>query len=157
VAAEGIADRRVRASSALPGLFPPVKLGADWLVDDRITRSRMAGDPPEVMVAPQLGHVRLLDFHRAEEAIDEGYACVRPLLGAVDAFRTYAIVPTGRGQGLFTEVAAWFDSSATDAFDFEGICQATGLDPDFIRKGLRSWYGTQPPRLRSKPWHEMPR
>ena len=65
---------------------------------------------------------------------------------AVDDFRTYAIVPTGRGRGLFMEVVAWFDSSATDAFDFEGICQATGLDPDFIRKGLRSWYGTQRPR-----------
>ena len=45
-------------------------------MQDRITRSRMAGDPPDVMVAPQLGHIRLLDFHRAEEAIDEGYACV---------------------------------------------------------------------------------
>ena len=58
---------------------------------------------------------------------------------AVDDFRTYAIVPTGRGRGLFMEVVAWFDSSATDVFDFEGICQATGLDPDFIRKGLRKY------------------
>ncbi|HVO24290.1 MAG TPA: hypothetical protein VMW56_11735 [Candidatus Margulisiibacteriota bacterium] len=59
---------------------------------------------------------------------------------AVDDFRTYAIVPTGRGQGLFMEVVAWFESSAPDAFDFEGICQATGLDPDCIRKCLRNWY-----------------
>ena len=66
---------------------------------------------------------------------------------AVGDFRTYAHVPTGRGRWLFREVAAWFDSSATCPFDFEGICQATGLDPDFIRKGLRSKYGTQRPRL----------
>ena len=57
---------------------------------------------------------------------------------AADDLRTYANVPTGRGRRLFREVAAWFDSSETEPFDFEGICQATGLDPDFVRKCLRS-------------------
>jgi hypothetical protein len=57
---------------------------------------------------------------------------------AVEDIRTYANVPTGRGRWLFREVAAWFDSSETGPFDFEGICQATGLDPDFIRRGVRS-------------------
>jgi NTE family protein len=38
----------------------------------RITRSRMAGEPPEIAVAPRLAHLGLLDFHRAEEAIAEG-------------------------------------------------------------------------------------
>jgi hypothetical protein len=56
---------------------------------------------------------------------------------AVDDFRTYANVPTGRGRWLFMEVTAWFDSPATGPFDFEGICQATGLDPDFVKRGLR--------------------
>lgn len=60
---------------------------------------------------------------------------------AVDDLRTYANVPTGRGRWLLMEVAAWFDSSETGPFDFEGICQATGLDPDFIRKGLRGGHG----------------
>jgi hypothetical protein len=66
---------------------------------------------------------------------------------AVDDFRTYATVPTGRGRWLFMEVDAWFHSSASGPFDFEGICQASGLDPDFIREGLRNWYGLQ----RTKP------
>lgn len=35
---------------------------------------------------------------------------------AVNDFRTYAIVPTGRGRGLFMEVAAWFHSSTTGPF-----------------------------------------
>ncbi|MCG8544719.1 MAG: patatin-like phospholipase family protein [Alphaproteobacteria bacterium] len=39
---------------------------------DRITRSRLAGDPPDVSIAPRLGHLSLLDFHRADEAIEEG-------------------------------------------------------------------------------------
>ncbi|MBS0468358.1 MAG: patatin-like phospholipase family protein [Proteobacteria bacterium] len=38
----------------------------------RIARSRMAGDPPEVVIAPRLGHLGQLDFHRAKEAIEEG-------------------------------------------------------------------------------------
>jgi len=38
----------------------------------RIARSRMAGDPPDVVVAPRLAHLDLLDFHRAAEAIREG-------------------------------------------------------------------------------------
>ena len=32
----------------------------------RIARSRMAGEPPDVVVAPRLAHLRLLDFHRAK-------------------------------------------------------------------------------------------
>ena len=39
----------------------------------RITRSRMAGEPPEAVVAPRLAHLGLLDFHRAREAIDAGH------------------------------------------------------------------------------------
>jgi NTE family protein len=43
---------------------------------DRITRSRLAGDPPDVMVAPRIGHIGLFDFHRADEAIEEGRKAV---------------------------------------------------------------------------------
>ena len=38
----------------------------------RIIRSRMAGDPPEVVVAPSLANLGLLDFHRSGDAIAEG-------------------------------------------------------------------------------------
>jgi NTE family protein len=38
----------------------------------RITRSRMAGDPPDLLVTPRLHDFALLDFDRAAEAIEEG-------------------------------------------------------------------------------------
>ena len=38
----------------------------------RIAHSRMAGEPPNLLVTPRLAHLRLLDFHRAKEAIEEG-------------------------------------------------------------------------------------
>ena len=46
----------------------------------RITRSRMAGEPPDVVVAPRLARLGLLDFHRAKEAIDEGGRAVEAVL-----------------------------------------------------------------------------
>jgi NTE family protein len=49
----------------------------------RITRSRMAGDPPDVVVAPRLAHLGLLDFHRAGEAIDEGRRAAQAVLPAL--------------------------------------------------------------------------
>jgi NTE family protein len=42
----------------------------------RITRGRMAGDPPELLVTPRLGDFGLLDFDRAQEAIAEGERAV---------------------------------------------------------------------------------
>jgi NTE family protein len=46
------------------------------IVQDRITRSRLAGEPPHVMLMPRLAHVGLFEFQRAQEAIIEGAACV---------------------------------------------------------------------------------
>jgi len=46
----------------------------------RITRSRMAGDPPDVLVTPQLADHGLLDFDRADEAIEEGRRAVAQAL-----------------------------------------------------------------------------
>jgi NTE family protein len=78
-----LSSQLLRPRQKGPGFFE-VLAGTIYIMQDRITRSRMAGDPPEVLVAPQLGHIRLLDFHRAEDTIDEGYACVKPLLGVIE-------------------------------------------------------------------------
>lgn len=49
----------------------------------RICRSRMAGDPPEVIVAPRLAQLGLLDFHRAAEAIEAGERAAENALPAL--------------------------------------------------------------------------
>jgi NTE family protein len=38
----------------------------------RITRSRLAGEPADILIAPRLAHLALLDFHLAKDAIEEG-------------------------------------------------------------------------------------
>ncbi len=58
-----------------PGMFASITSSIN-IVQDRITRSRMAGDPAEVVISPRLAHIGLLEFHRAAEAIEEGEACV---------------------------------------------------------------------------------
>lgn len=64
---------------AAPGIFE-VMAGALNIMQDRITRSRMAGDPPDVVVAPRLDQLALIDFDRAGEAIAEGRAAMRRAL-----------------------------------------------------------------------------
>jgi NTE family protein len=36
----------------------------------------LAGDPPDVTIAPRVGHIGLLDFDCAEELIEQGEAAV---------------------------------------------------------------------------------
>ena len=54
-----------------PGLFD-VMAGSINIMQDRITRSRMAGDPPDVVIAPQLAELGLMEFDQAAVAIQEG-------------------------------------------------------------------------------------
>ena len=58
-----------------PGLFDAIA-GSINITQDRITRSRLAGDPPDILLAPKLSKIGLLEFHRADEAIKEGEKCV---------------------------------------------------------------------------------
>ncbi len=59
-----------------PGLLDVLSATIN-VMQDRITRSRMAGDPPDVILAPRLGHLDLLDFDRAEATIAEGRTSVK--------------------------------------------------------------------------------
>lgn len=54
-----------------PGFFDVIAASVN-IMQDRITRSRMAGDPPEISLIPHLEDFAMMDFHRAAEAIDEG-------------------------------------------------------------------------------------
>ncbi len=62
-----------------PGLFD-VMAGSIHIMQDRITRARLAGDPPDVVLAPRLAHLGLMDFDQADEAIAAGLECVRQRL-----------------------------------------------------------------------------
>jgi NTE family protein len=46
------------------------------ILQARVTRSRLAGDPPDVLIEPQLRDFGSMEFHRAAELIEEGYQSV---------------------------------------------------------------------------------
>lgn len=50
------------------------------IAQDRISRSRLAGDPPDVMINARNAHIGLFDFHRAEELIGIGREAARRAL-----------------------------------------------------------------------------
>ncbi len=53
------------------------------VMQDRITKHRLAADPPDFLITPSLRHIQLLEFHRAEEAIAEGARATQTLLPAL--------------------------------------------------------------------------
>lgn len=55
-----------------PKGIPAVMIQAFTIIQDRMTRSRLAGDPPDVMISPRIGDIGMFDFHRAQSAIEAG-------------------------------------------------------------------------------------
>jgi NTE family protein len=52
--------------------LPSVMIEAFNVMQDRITRARLAGDPADIMINPRVSHIGMFDFHRAEEAMRLG-------------------------------------------------------------------------------------
>jgi NTE family protein len=59
----------------MPSLYEVIANSVN-IMQVRIGRSRMAGDPPELLVAPRMADFAILDFDRADEAIEEGRRAV---------------------------------------------------------------------------------
>jgi NTE family protein len=78
----GVAVRRLLQRQMLgkgedvPGIST-VMMDAFNIVQDRIARSRLAGDPPDAMISPRLHGIGLFDFHRADELIRRGEAAAK--------------------------------------------------------------------------------
>lgn len=54
------------------------------IMQARIARSRLAGEPADALIAPRLAHLGLMDYHRARDAIAEGEAAVKRMLPAIE-------------------------------------------------------------------------
>lgn len=69
-------DEDIKNKERPPSLLNAIAASVN-ITQDRITRSRMAGDPPDIMFSPRLSDIGLLELYRAEEAIMEGRRCVQ--------------------------------------------------------------------------------
>lgn len=62
------------------------------------------------------------------------------LQDAIRCFQDYASAQRGRKRRLFVEAEQWIrESDSSWIFSFESICETLGLNPEYIRGGLRSW------------------
>ena len=72
-------------SPSIPSIFNVFMTSLD-IVEMRVARSRLAGEPADVLITPLLPDFATMDYHRAKEAIEEGRAAVErmgPLLKQV--------------------------------------------------------------------------
>ncbi len=79
----GLPRKRVPVPADGPRGISSVIMDAFNITQDRISRSRLAGDPPDVMVSPKLNGVGLFEFYRAEESIQAGYEAAERALGDI--------------------------------------------------------------------------
>jgi NTE family protein len=81
--------------------IPTVMIEAFNVMQDRITRARLAGDPADVMVSPRLGQIGWFDFHRATEAIAIGADSAEKSVDAINeavALLTQPVSSDGGGK-----------------------------------------------------------
>ncbi|MFM0505179.1 patatin-like phospholipase family protein [Paraburkholderia caffeinilytica] len=86
--AEGRASDDVRVAPApsarVPSMLSSIAQSID-IMQVRISRSRLAGEPADILIQPRLGGMGIFDFHRAGPAIEEGRAAVEFMLPAIRA------------------------------------------------------------------------
>lgn len=89
------AAAKIRRANAAPksrlGMMG-VMMEAFSIIQDRIARARLAGDPPDFTIRPRLAGIGLADFHKADEAIETGYQTARVRLGELIEQGDLAIV-----------------------------------------------------------------
>ncbi len=74
-----LAQRLFNRQPDSPSMFG-VLVSAMNIVQDRLARSRLAGEPPDVLIAPRIGHIGLMEFEKVDELIAAGEAAVEAML-----------------------------------------------------------------------------
>ncbi len=99
--AEKTVKREFFGSAARPGISA-VMVDAFNIMQDRITRSRLAGDPPDILISPRVGRIGWFEFHRAEETIAHGVRAaernIENIQEAINLLTPTASQPPGTAQ-----------------------------------------------------------
>jgi NTE family protein len=88
----GVTRRLFRREENNPSLFG-VMVSALNIMQDRLTRSRLAGDPPDVHIKPEIGHIGLLEFEKADELIALGEEAALKALPEIKAAMEVLLPP----------------------------------------------------------------
>lgn len=80
--AESLLRRQFLGTRNKPG-FSTVMIEAFSVMQDRITRARLAGEPPDLGINPKLAQIGFFDFHRAAESIQAGEEAAEKALDSI--------------------------------------------------------------------------
>jgi NTE family protein len=93
--AERTVKREFFGSGGRPGISS-VMVDAFNIMQDRITRARLAGDPPDLLITPRVGQIGWFDFHRADELINFGTRAAERAVDSIqEAIEELAPAPAG--------------------------------------------------------------
>lgn len=79
---EWIVKREIFGTPERPGIST-VMVDAFNIMQDRITRARLAGDPPDLLISPRVGKIGWFDFHRADEIMGHGARAAERAIEAI--------------------------------------------------------------------------
>jgi NTE family protein len=95
--AERTVKREFFGSGGRPGISS-VMVDAFNIMQDRITRARLAGDPPDLLISPRVGQIGWFDFHRADDLIAHGARATERAIDSIqEAIQILAPGPTAPG------------------------------------------------------------
>lgn len=98
--APNIAKRLFNRQPDSPSMFG-VLASAMNIVQDRLARSRLAGEPPDVMIVPRIGHIGLMEFEKVDELIRAGEAAVEAMLPQLrDAWQVLCVDGFNADDGM---------------------------------------------------------
>jgi len=75
----GLSEIRQKHRRELPGVFD-VLGNSIRIVEQQITRTRLKLEPPDILIQPAVQNISTMEFHRAAEAIEDGYAAAAEAL-----------------------------------------------------------------------------
>ncbi len=78
-----------------PGIST-VMVDAFNIMQDRITRARLAGDPPDLLISPRVGQIGWFDFHRADELIAHGTRAAERAIESIQEAIDILVPPTSK-------------------------------------------------------------
>jgi len=74
----------LKKEADMPDIIETVIMSIN-IMQDRITRVNLAVTPPDVLIQPHLGDLKMLDFDQVEHTIEEGYIRAKEKIGEIAA------------------------------------------------------------------------
>jgi NTE family protein len=100
--AERTMKREFFGSSTRPGIST-VMVDAFNIMQDRITRARLAGDPPDLLISPRVGQIGWFDFHRADDLIAHGVRAAERAIASIQEAIDILVPPQAAPSAAITK------------------------------------------------------